>query len=285
MKKNLLAVGLSALMIASVLQVNADPTMVASYKIGDSMGAEGVTLKSVNLYDGQNKVIRTYNVATDYAGDSYTETVVRYEYNEQGLLVKDRASQYRPAYGDWVDGDENIYQYDEQGRLIQIDDANRGYKYTYDENGNLTNEKYYSNSTTTTIQDINYFDFDANGNPARSESDGYQSDYRFDGVYTYDAQGRCIDIMRHCVAGTVHSRDTYEFDAAGVLVHDYEYMSAYGKGGRESGQVGGAKIPCVTTTTPSAQLLPVDGTTRLYGHGIPSLRSGQKVLQHTTNFM
>ena len=241
MKKNLLAVGLSALMIASVLQVNADPTMVASYKIGDRMGAEGITLKSVNLYDGQNKVIRTYNVATDYAGDSYTETVVRYEYNEQGLLVKDRASQYRPAYGDWVDGDENVYQYDEQGRLIQIDDANRGYKYTYDENGNLTNEKYYSNSTTTTIQDINYFDFDANGNPARSESDGYYSDYRFDGVYTYDAQGRCIDIMRHCVAGTVHSRDTYEFDEAGILTHNYKYMSAYGAGGREGGQVGGTK--------------------------------------------
>ena len=216
--------------------VYANPTMVASYTIGNNMGH-----KSVNLYDAQNNVVRTYEIATDYNGDSYTEKIVRYEYNEQGFLVKDCATQYHPTYGEWLDGLENVYQYDEQGRLIQIDDASRGYIYTYDEQSYLTNEKYYSNTTETTIQDISYFDFDANGNPARSESDGYQSDYRFDGTYTYDALGRCIDIMRHCVAGTVHSRDTYEYDEAGILTHNYKYISAYGSGGREGGQVGGAK--------------------------------------------
>ena len=232
--------GLCAALFASALQVDAEPTMVASYKVGDSMGASGITLKSINLYDGQNKVIRTYNLATDYAGDTYVETVTYYNY-ENGLLMNDRALQYRPAYDDWVEGDVNVYQYDDQGRLIQIDDANRGYKYTYNEQGYLTNEKYYSNTTPTTIQDINYFDFDANGNPARSESDGYQSDYRFDGQYTYDELGRCVEVMRHCVIGTVHSKTTNEYDEAGVLVDNYEYISAYGKAGRESGEKGGAK--------------------------------------------
>ena len=238
MKKTLLSMGLCTVVALSAL---AQPQMVASYKIGDSMGAEGVTLKSVNLYDSQNKIIRTYNLATDYAGDTYTETIIYYVYNAQGQLVEDYSSQFQPAYNKWEEGDRNVYQYDEQGRLIQIDDANRGYKYTYNENGYLVNEQYYSNSTPTTIQDINYFDFDANGNPARAESNGYQSDYRFDAVYTYDEQGRCIDIMRHCIAGTVHSRTTNAFDEAGVLVDNYEYMSAYGKGGREGGEVGGVK--------------------------------------------
>lgn len=238
MKKILLSLGVCAAMATTAL---AGPTMVASYKLGDAMGAEGVTLKTINFYDSENKVIRTVNIATDYAGASYTETITYYVYDENGLLTQDYSHQYRPAYGDWVEGDVNVYQYDDQGRLIQLDDANRGYKYTYDENGYLTNEKYYSNSTPTTIQDINYFDFDANGNPARSESDGYQSDYRFDGTYTYDAQGRCIDINRLCTTGAVHSRSTYEYDAAGVLTLNYEYMSAYGKGGRESAVPGSAK--------------------------------------------
>ena len=90
MKKNLLTMGLCAALFASALQVDAEPTMVASYKVGDSMGASGITLKSINLYDGQNKVIRTYNLATDYAGDTYVETVTYYNY-ENGLLMNDRA--------------------------------------------------------------------------------------------------------------------------------------------------------------------------------------------------
>ena len=241
MKKNLLTMGLCAALFATTLQVNAEPTMVANYKVGDSMGATGITLKVVNLYDAQNKVVRTYEIATDYNGDSYTETIITYTYNEQGLLEREYNVQYQPAYGKWEPKDEFVYQYDEQGRLKQVDSANRGNAYTYNEQGYLTNEKYYSNTTETTIQDISYFDFDTNGNPARSESDGYQSDYRFDGTYTYDALGRCIDIMRHCVAGTVHSRDTYEYDEAGILTHNYKYMSAYGAGGREGGQVGGTK--------------------------------------------
>ena len=238
MKTKLLSMSLC---VALAVSAFADPTQVATYKIGDSMGAEGVTLKTINFYNDDNKIIRTTNIATDYAGDSYVETITYYEYDENGLLVKDYSRQYRPAYGDWVDGDVNVYQYDEQGRLIQMDDANRGYKYTYDEQGHLAKEMYYSNSTATIIQDISYFDFDTNGNPARSESDGYQSDYRFDGTYTYDAQGRCIDINRLCTTGSVHSRSQFEFDELGVVVQNYEWMSAYGKGGRESATPGSAK--------------------------------------------
>ena len=241
MKKNLLTVGVCAALFATALQVNAEPTMVATYKIGDSMGATGVTLKSVNLYDGENKIQRTYEIATDYNGDSYTETVITYTYNERGLLERSCNDQYQPAYGKWERKDECIYQYDEQGRLVKEDTSNRGNQYFFNEQGYKYRETYYSNTTPTTIQDISYFDFDANGNPARAESDGYQSDYRFDAVYSYDAMGRCIDIMRHCVIGTVHSRDTYAYDEAGVLIDKYEYMSAYGKGSRESGQVGGTK--------------------------------------------
>ena len=233
--------GMCAALFAAALQVNAEPTMVASYKIGDSMGATGVTLKSVNLYDGENKIQRTYEIATDYNGDSYTETIITYTYNERGLLERAYNIQYQPAYGKWEPKDECIYQYDEQGRLIKEDTANRGNEYFFNEQGQMYRETYYSNTTPTMIQDIRYFDFDANGNPATAESDGYQSDYRFDAVYSYDAMGRCIDIMRHCTIGTVHSRDTYAYDEAGVLINKYEYMSAYGKAGRESGQVGGTK--------------------------------------------
>ncbi len=241
MRKNLLALGMCVAMIACALQVNADPTMVASYKVGDSMGAVGVTAKSINLYDGENKIIRTYNLATDYNGETYVETIIYYNYDANGTLLWDLSSQYRPAYGDWVDGDKNIYQYDEQGRLIQYDDFNRGYQYFYDEQGNLYRERFYSNTTATEIQNITHFDFDENGNPARSESDGFHSDYRFDAVYTYDEMGRTIDVMRHCVAGTVHSRTTNEYDANNVTIHTYNYISAYGVGGRETGEVGAAK--------------------------------------------
>lgn len=241
MRKNLLVMGLCATMFACTLQANADHTMVASYKIGDAMGAVGVTAKSINLYDSENKIIRTYNLATDYDGKTYTETIVSYNYDDNGTLLWDLSRQYRPAYGDWVDGDKNVYQYDEQGRLIQYDDATRGYQYFYDEQGNLYRERYYSNSSNTEIQDVTHYDFDENGNPARSESDGQNSDYRYDAVYTYDDLGRCIDDMRHCLSGTVHSRITNRYDDNNIIVETNTYISAYGKGGRESGEKGGVK--------------------------------------------
>ncbi len=238
MKKRLLSLGLCAVMAVSAM---ADLTKVAEYKVGDVMGAEGVTLKTINFYNSENRVLRTVNIATDYAGDSYTETIKYYVYDDNGNLLEDYSRQYRPAYGDWIDGDRNVYQYDEAGRLVQMDDANRGYKYAYNEQGYKTNEQYYSNTTSTTIYDIDFFDFDENGNPARAESEGYESNYRFDAVYTYDEAGRCVEIMRHCIAGTVHSKSEYTYDAAGICTESLEYMSGYGKGGRESGEVGGEK--------------------------------------------
>ncbi len=238
MKKKLLSMALCATLAVSAM---AELQMVASYQIGDAMGGEGVKSKTINYYDAQNKLLRAVTTVTDYASDSYVETIVYYVYDENGLLLEDYSVQYRPAYGDYEEGDHNYYQYDEQGRLIQYDDATRGYQYKYDADGNRYYEKFYSNSTATVIQEITYFDFDENGNPAIAESDGYSSDARFDAVYTYDDLGRCVEIMRHCLSGTVHSKSEYIYDERGVVTEAIEYISAYGAGGREAGEVGGVK--------------------------------------------
>ncbi len=238
MKKKLLSMALCATVAVSAL---AEPQMVASYQIGDVMGGEGIKAKTINYYDAENKLLRAATTVTDYTGLSYVETIVYYVYDQNGLLLEDYSVQYRPAYGDYEEGDHNYYQYDEQGRLIQYDDATRGYQYKYDADGNRYYEKYYSNSSDVVIQEITFSDYDANGNPATAESDGYNSDYRFDAVYTYDELGRCVEIMRHCVSGTVHSKTEYTYDEKGIAIGTMEYISAYGKGGREGGEVGGVK--------------------------------------------
>ena len=242
MRKNLLALSMCAAMLACAIFANATPSMVASYQYGNSMGsASGVTAKTISLYNSQNKVIRCYNLATDMNNLTFVENVIYYNYDEEGKLVEEYNRQYRTAYNDWVNGERTVYEYDEQGRIIKKLNDNRCYEYTYNEQGFLQNEKYLSTTSDNTIQDITYFDFDGNGNPARSESNGYQSDYRFTAVYTYDELGRCIDDLRHCLAGTVHSRIVNTYDSAGILTEINTYLSAYGKGGRESGEVGGTK--------------------------------------------
>lgn len=238
MKRNLLSMALCAIMAVSAM---AETQVVASYQLGDAMGASGVTGKTINFYNAQNKVIRQITVKTDYAGDSYTETIVYYTYDENGLLTEDISVQYQPAYGKWEDGDHNVYQYDEQGRLIKYDDATRGYEYKYDEQGRLYYEKYYSNSTPTVIQELTYTEFDANGNPVKAESSGYQSEYRFDAEYSYDEMGRLSEVLRHCVTGTLHSKTAYTYDEKGICTETLDYISGYGKGGREGGEVGGVK--------------------------------------------
>ncbi len=238
MKKKLLSMALCATMAVSAL---AESQMVASYQVGDAMGGEGIKNKTINYYDAENKLLRAVSTVTDYTGLSYVETIVYYVYDENGLLLEDYSVQYRPAYGDYEEGDHNYYQYDDQGRLIQYDDATRGYQYKYDADGNRYYEKYYSNSTGVVIQEITFSDYDANGNPATAESDGYNSEYRFDAAYSYDEMGRCVEIMRHCVSGTVHSKSQYTYDEKGIVTETMEYISAYGAGGREGGEVGGVK--------------------------------------------
>ena len=238
MKKKLLSMALCATMAVSAL---AELQMVASYQVGDAMGGEGIKNKTINYYDAENKLLRAVSTVTDYTGLSYVETIVYYVYDQNGLLLEDYSVQYRPAYGDYEEGDHNYYQYDDQGRLIQYDDATRGYQYKYDADGNRYYEKYYSNSSGVVIQEITFSDYDANGNPATAESDGYNSEYRFDAAYSYDELGRCVEIMRHCVSGTVHSKSQYTYDAKGIVTETMEYISAYGAGGREGGEVGGVK--------------------------------------------
>lgn len=244
MKKKLLSLGLCAVVAVSAV---AETEMVASYKLGDSMGASGVTAKVINLYDSENKVIRTHTIVTGYDGVSLTETIQYYNYNENNLLVEDYAKQYLLAYNRWDEKEHNYYQYDSNDRIIrQQQDSTRAYKYYYDNDGNLEKEEYLTTRAATILEDsiiyeINFFDFDENGNPARSEGDGEKSDYRYDATFTYDDLGRCTEIMRMCIQGTKHSKETYSYDDLGVLADKYTYISAYGAGGRESGEVGGVK--------------------------------------------
>ena len=71
MKKKLLSLGMSVLVAATALTASAELQMTASYKLGDSMGAAGITAKQLNFYDDENRLVRGVSVATDYNGNSY----------------------------------------------------------------------------------------------------------------------------------------------------------------------------------------------------------------------
>lgn len=234
MKKKLLSLGICALIAASALNVSAELQMTASYKLGDSMVAGGVTAKQLNFYDDENRLIRGVNIATDYAGDSYTEGVYYYEYDENGLLKESWNYQYQPAYERW-DGpnDKMVYTYDEQGRLIKKEDPTRGFSYKYDEQGRMTYENYYpinSQSGVTLISEVYYTSFDENGNPLTCESDGMYKDYRFNGTFEYDEQGRRIAYNTFDILSNAKkTKISYTYDELGVCTEELHYKAGSSK--------------------------------------------------------
>lgn len=230
MKKKLLSLGMSVLVAASALNASAELQMTASYKVGDSMGASGITGRQLNYYDDENRLIRGVSIATDYNGDSYPETMNYYDYDENGYLINSYNYQYRAAYGDWEGPKDNmVYTYDEQGRLIKKEDPTRGTSYQYDEQGRMTYEDYYpinSASGVTMISQINYSDFDENGNPTTYTGDGMNSSYRFDGTIEYDAQGRRLVCKQYDIlSGAKKARIEYTYDELGVCTLELHYKA------------------------------------------------------------
>lgn len=234
MKKKLLSLGMSVLVAATALTASAELQMTASYKLGDSMGAAGITAKQLNFYDDENRLVRGVSVATDYNGNSYTEGVYYYEYDENGLLTTSYNYQYLPAYERW-DGpnDKMTYTYDEQGRLLKKEDPTRGTSYKYDEQGRMTYENYYpinSASGVTMIYEIFYSDYDTNGNPTTCEGSGMSSDYRFEGTLEYDEQGRRVAYKKYdLTSGAKKAQINYTYDALGVCTEELHYKAGSSK--------------------------------------------------------
>jgi len=156
---------------------------------------------------------------TVYMGDD--STVVFYEYDENGLLVAERAHMADPAaMGDrtWAmdnPGDvrmEILYTYNDAGQLIEKREPSdyfedNWFEYFYDDAGNLIEERnfYFGQNSSMKV-----YDYDENGNCLREEYVSLTGDTSYDVCYEceYNEENVCIS-RKVFMGGELGSETTY----------------------------------------------------------------------------
>lgn len=89
------------------------------------------------------------------------------------------------------------YRYDENGRLVYEESSYNYIEYTYDKDGNLTNESTYIKSTKQLQQSLTYSEFDENGNPGHISSTGAYDSYIYETALTYDDNGNKTEALQY----------------------------------------------------------------------------------------
>lgn len=153
---------------------NGNLVVQTDYKAGEK------ELCQTNIYNEQNLLIRSETVFEQYpeAGSSAT-----YEYNDQGRLSKRRIFDYRGRLKD-----EIVYEYDELGRTVKVQDKSSIITYTYGENNSyIILEEDIKGAWSQRSEHI----YDANGNETNLRSyDG--EEISTERIYEYDEKNRHV---------------------------------------------------------------------------------------------
>lgn len=131
-----------------------------------------------------------------------------YEFNDEGNPVEVL------CYSDGKLNSRHVYDYDEDGNLIQEtdfdEDGQEQFRYVYDERGFLIEEVTLLDGKEQFHYTNNY---DKNGNISETISD---EDYRT--VYDYDKDGKLIGAITYDPLGEERSRQSYDYDENGNLI-------------------------------------------------------------------
>ena len=117
------------------------------------MNSENMFASSMTgyLYDNNNNLSVKYGSNSDsYLGDFVPSDSIFYEYNNKGLLIRQKYRLFDGYYEDWVDANIDEFEYDGNGNLtlythFDFSIVNRTYKeeYTRDDYNNVLTKRYY----------------------------------------------------------------------------------------------------------------------------------------------
>ncbi len=182
-------------------------------------------------YHTEYKYTERIGLGTEVTEISYCEDGTLYDrqcriitLNEQGQCVKvvtTTVDAPPPSTDREPTGD--VFEYDDQGRLIRWTDGGEEYRYTYDENGHVVEEKHHYPGTG--MEDTRTaYTLDAAGQLILAEQlrDGQKVPLNAQGYaveYKSDGDGRLVEINRYKEeAAQVFAKTVYTYDDSGKLI-------------------------------------------------------------------
>lgn len=161
-------------------------------------------------------------------------SVVLYEYDDNGLLTAERTHMADPAaMGDraWAmdnPGDvrvEVFYTYNDAGQLIEKREPSdhfedNWFEYFYDDAGNLIEERNYYFGQNSSMK---VYDYDENGNCLREETVSLSGDTSYDVCYEceYNEENVCIS-RKVFMGGELRSETTYNDNGDTLIFISYD---------------------------------------------------------------
>lgn len=195
---------------------------------GDVMGYVGHSGISYYLYNADNKIIREYALGVGYDGVITPEHQYYYVYNEDGSLAETYTYQYIAVSESWGDmRDQVLYEYDEQGRLVEKTEVQMGRKYVYTYGDMTETEVCYLSDESELWTKV--YSYTGDGLLTQVVSSGAYETYAFTEDYTYDDQNRLATIIRTYGADGSSEKETYMYDERNILVEKVSYESDGGE--------------------------------------------------------
>ncbi len=193
-------------------------------------------LKSIYGYKDSEDLLRGFTFQyseiseTKTEEDDYSGTQTTYKYNKDGQILE--KSEYDYDYWDSELTNKEIYEYDENGRILRyIEHTGSGslileVRYTYDSIGNLIRktsngeESYYNYEYT--------FEYDDKGNKVLENRYNYEGELYYTYKYTYDDNGNIITETKYDDEGELEYTYEYTYDDKGNETQVKLYTGYYG---------------------------------------------------------
>jgi len=129
-----------------------------------------------------------------YSDNDEISTDTKYKYDKYGNLIEQAEYISKTEYNY-----KNNYLYDEKGNILQElsgDIVTR--ECSYDENGNMTEEKHivmYDDGTTDERKTL--YEYDGHRNKVRETSYGYYGEFDYEWKYEYDEKGNFVSAIMY----------------------------------------------------------------------------------------
>ena len=208
---------------------------------GNHMGDGGANNVSYYLYDEQNNISRRidYGYGTDGVTKSPTYHYF-YEYNDKHQLISEFYRQFN-SLGEWGKNRMTyVYTYDDMDRLVSREDTANHiiHRYYYNENSQLDSivewgQTYGSGVYNKKNNITAYYDYNAQGKPARSEflhqsyaSSSYKTNY------IYDESGRLILQESRTMENMAYEKLEFEYDKYDIVTLKTRSIPYYGNDGK-----------------------------------------------------